>query len=73
MPGKALVIDANILIRAVLGKGVFELIERYAARVLFVVPAIAYSDAEEHVTHLAITRRNDPQTAIALLHSFYVW
>ena len=30
MPGKALVIDANILVRAVLGKRVREIIETYA-------------------------------------------
>ena len=30
MPGKALVIDANILVRAVLGRRVREIIETYA-------------------------------------------
>jgi hypothetical protein len=34
MPGKALVVDANILVRAVLGKRVRKVIEAYSARQL---------------------------------------
>jgi hypothetical protein len=41
------VVDANILIRAVLGRRVRELIEAYAAEVLFFVPESAYTEAEE--------------------------
>lgn len=40
MPGKAVVIDANILVRAVLGKRVREVIETYAAQVSFFVPEV---------------------------------
>jgi hypothetical protein len=43
MPGKALVVDANILVRAVLGTRVREVIERYA-------------EAEEYLPMLVLKR-----------------
>ena len=45
MTNKAIVLDANILIRAVLGKKVRELILENAATVKFFAPAVAYNDA----------------------------
>lgn len=45
MPGKALVLDANILVRAVLGKRVRELIEAHAEDVTFFVPELALAEA----------------------------
>jgi hypothetical protein len=41
MPGKALVVDATILVRAVLGKRVREVIEMYGEEVSFFVPEAA--------------------------------
>ena len=49
MPGKALVLDANILVRAVLGRRVRDLIEDYSEDVTFFVPRTAYAEAEEHL------------------------
>jgi PIN domain len=49
MPGKALVVDANILVRTVLGKRVREMIGTYCEEVSFFVPEAAYADAEEHL------------------------
>jgi predicted nucleic acid-binding protein len=69
MPSKALVVDANILIRAVLGKRVREVIERYAGRVSFFVPDVAYAEAEEHLPALVIRHGGDPGKALALLRS----
>ncbi|HEX3748816.1 MAG TPA: PIN domain-containing protein [Bryobacteraceae bacterium] len=69
MPGKALVIDANILVRAVLGRRVREIIERYAEQALFFVPAAAYFEAEEHVPALVVRRGGDPAEAVAFLGS----
>jgi len=43
---KALVIDANILIRAVLGKKVLDLLSRYKDSTVFFAPDEAYADAE---------------------------
>jgi predicted nucleic acid-binding protein len=69
MPGKALVLDANILIRAVLGKRVREVIERYAEDVSFFVPEPAYSEATEHLTALVEKRGGDPEKALGFLRS----
>jgi hypothetical protein len=42
MPSKALVLDANILIRAVLGQRVRRILESYAESVSFFLPETAY-------------------------------
>jgi hypothetical protein len=47
MPGKALVMDANILVRAVLGRRVREIIVTYVEQASFFVPDVAYAEAEE--------------------------
>ena len=69
MPSRALVVDANILVRAVLGKRVRELIEAYAGGASFFVPEVAYAEAEEHLAALVIKRGGDPEKALALLRS----
>lgn len=69
MPGKALAVDGNILVRAVLGKHAREVIERYADRVSFLVPEAAYAEAEEHLPALVIKRGGDPEKALALLRA----
>jgi predicted nucleic acid-binding protein len=46
---KLLVLDANILIRAVLGKRVRAILVQYGNRVRFVAPEAAFSEAEEHL------------------------
>jgi predicted nucleic acid-binding protein len=68
MPSRALVVDANILVRAVLGRRVRDVIEG-ASSVSFFVPETAFVEAEEHVTELAIKRGGDPEIAVAFLHS----
>jgi L-alanine-DL-glutamate epimerase-like enolase superfamily enzyme len=60
MPSKALVIDANILVRAVLGTRVREVIATYAGQVSFFVPEAAYAEAEEHLPALVVKRGGDP-------------
>lgn len=69
MPAKALVLDANILIRAVLGKRARELIETHFETVSFFVPETAHAEAEEHLAVLAARRGGDLETALALLRS----
>ena len=69
MQGKALVVDANILVRAVLGKRVREVIQQYAAQVSLFVPEVAYAEAEEHLPSLVIKRGGDPEKALTLLRS----
>jgi hypothetical protein len=46
MRGKALVVDANILVRGVLGKRVRDVIETYCEEVSFFVPEAVYAEAE---------------------------
>jgi hypothetical protein len=60
MAGKALVVGANILIRAVLGQRVRQLIEAYAKPVSFYVPDSAFEEAEEHLPALATRHKGDP-------------
>jgi predicted nucleic acid-binding protein len=69
MPSKALVIDANILVRAVLGKRVRRVIEAYCEEVSFFVPEAAYGEAEEHLPKLAIKRGSDPEPALTILRA----
>ena len=52
MSGKAIVLDANILIRAVLGKRVRELIFDSVITVKFFAPDIAYADARNYLPAL---------------------
>lgn len=52
MSNKAIVLDANILIRAVLGIRVRELIVGNAATVKFFAPDVAYADARKYLPAL---------------------
>ena len=69
MPNRALVVDANILVRAVLGKRVREVMEAHAENVSFFVPEAAYGEAEEHIAALVVKRGGDADKALALLRS----
>jgi predicted nucleic acid-binding protein len=69
MPSRALVVDANILVRAVLGKRVREVLEAHVENVSFFVPEVAYCEAEEHLAALVVKRGGDPDKALALLRS----
>ncbi len=62
-------IDANILVRAVLGKRVREVIETHASGVSFFLPESAYAEAEEHTAALVVKRGGDPEKAFALLRA----
>jgi hypothetical protein len=61
MPGKALVLDANILVRAVLGNRVRRVIEIYCEVATLLVPESAYLEAEENVPALVVSRGGDPK------------
>lgn len=67
MSNRALVLDANILIRAVLGIRVRRILENYADNVSFFVPELALSEAQEHLATLVSRRRGDPAKALRLL------
>jgi predicted nucleic acid-binding protein len=65
-----IVVDANILIRAVLGRRVRHLLETYAAvGVRFYAPEIAYADAARYLPALLTTRgKSDTDVPVALTY-----
>lgn len=67
MPRKALVLDANILIRAVLSQRVRRILEVHADDISFFLPETAYAEAEEHLAALVVKRRGDPSKALSAL------
>ena len=67
MSGKTIVLDANILIRAVLGKRVRELIVNNAATIKFFAPDVAYADARKYLPALLKNRGVDASAAILVL------
>lgn len=69
MAGKALVLDANILIRAVLGPRVRRILESHAGSISFFIPETAYAEAGEHLAALVIKRGDDPAIALRSLRS----
>jgi predicted nucleic acid-binding protein len=61
-----IVLDANILIRAVLGRRVRQLIETYATQgVRFFAPDVAFEDAEKYLPPL-LKKRGIPLTDISV-------
>ncbi len=67
MIDRAIVLDANILIRAVLGRKVRELIFAHADKVQFFAPDVAYADARKYLPELLIKRGVAPEPAMAVL------
>lgn len=56
---RLLVLDANILIRAVLGKRVRTLLAQYCGSAQFLVPVAMFAEAEEHLPAI-LTKRGIP-------------
>jgi predicted nucleic acid-binding protein len=69
MQGRAIVLDANILIRAVLGQRVRAILETYASDLSFFIPETAYLEAEEHLSTLIARRGGDPAKGLLSLSS----
>ena len=67
MSRKAIVLDANILIRAVLGRRVRELILDNADVVQFFAPDVAYADARKYLPSLLEKRGVKSEPAMAVL------
>jgi predicted nucleic acid-binding protein len=64
---KPIVLDANILIRAVLGQRVRHLIVQHADRVQFFAPDAAYADARKYLPALLEKRGIPTAPALAVL------
>ncbi len=67
MQRKALVLDANILIRAVLGQRVRRIFEVHADTISLFLPEAAYAEAAEHLATLIVKRGGDPSKALFAL------
>jgi predicted nucleic acid-binding protein len=67
MSDRAIVLDANILIRAVLGKRVRELIVDNTERVQFFSPDVAYADARKYLPALLEKRSVNSASAVTVL------
>lgn len=67
MSHKTIVLDANILIRAVLGQRVRELILANAATVKFFAPDVAYDDARKYLPALLEKRGVQSTAALTVL------
>ena len=68
MERRALVLDANILIRAVLGQRVRLILEAHSGVICLFVPESAYAEAEDHLAALVVKHCSDP-VAILQKHS----
>ena len=67
MNGKAIVLDANILIRAVLGQRVRQLLLEHAPKVKFFAPDVAYADARKYLPALLEKRGINGVAALTVL------
>ena len=68
-PGPRIVLDANILIRAVLGTRVKRIITDHAVRAEFFAPEVAYADAKRCLPEILAKhdRQNEIDQALAFL------
>lgn len=67
IPQKALVLDANILIRAVLGRRARQILRKYADQVRFCTPESCFVEARKYIADLAQRKGITPAAALALL------
>jgi predicted nucleic acid-binding protein len=65
---KRLVLDANILLRAVFGVRVRALLETYEDSVSFYTPDICFSDALKYIPIITATRQLDPGPGLLVLN-----
>jgi hypothetical protein len=70
---KRLVLDANILLRAVFGIRVRSLLEAYESRVAFYTPDVCFDDARKYIPDLAVRRKFDPTAGLLVLSSSLNW
>jgi predicted nucleic acid-binding protein len=75
MGDRSIVLDANILIRAVLGRRVRELVGDSADKVQFFSPDVAYADARKYLPELLEKRGVNSESAMAVLDALesLVW
>ena len=67
MPARPIILDANILIRFVLGERVPALLSAYAATIDFLAPDTAFDEARKHLPEILRARGDDGTGAAAAL------
>jgi len=66
-PRKGLVLDANILMRAVLGRRVRELLEAHEDMATFYSPDVCFDDAHHYVAQVLEKRGHNPESGLSVL------
>ena len=64
---KGLVLDANILLRAVFGQRVRQILEVYEDQANFYTPDVCFQDARRYIPDLSTRRRFDVDLALSVL------
>ena len=64
---KGLVLDANILMRAALGRRVRELLEAYEDVATFYSPDVCFEDARHYVSQVLEKRGLNPESGLSVL------
>lgn len=64
---KGIVLDANILLRAVFGQRVPQILSQYADEISFYSPDVCFGDAREYIPKVSARRGLDPLKALAVL------
>lgn len=65
--GRGLVLDANILLRAVFGSRVRHLLETYEGAVGFYSPDVCFQDAQKYIPRVSERRGVDSSVALSVL------
>lgn len=69
-PARGIVLDANILVRLVLGSTVRELVLGHVGEVVFFAPRDCFDDARRYLPDLLAKRGTDPKPALEVLDRF---
>ena len=64
---KGIVLDTNILVRAVFGQRVPQILSVYVDQANFYSPDVCFADAREYISKLSAGRGLDPLAALAVL------
>jgi len=64
-----LVLDANILVRAVLGKRVRGILDKHAGDTRFFAPDTAFAEARKHLPRILLKRRIAPDLSLTVLEA----
>jgi hypothetical protein len=67
MESRGLVLDANILLRAVFGQRVRHLLEKYEDQVRFYTPDICFQEAQKYIPIISKDRAFDADLGLTVL------